>query len=62
MTLTRDDLKWWGGILGGLVIYLAAHQDTFTWLPVWANHAIEFGAVLAAVISGKLATSPLPGK
>lgn len=60
--MTRDDLKWWVGMVGGVVVALAAHFDLFPWIPVPAQHAIEFIAFIVGVVSGKLATSPLPGR
>lgn len=55
---TRDSIVWWLGIVGGLIVYLAAaapptQWDYYAWL--------QFAGVVIATVSGKLATSPLAG-
>jgi type IV secretory pathway VirB2 component (pilin) len=56
MTITRDSVVLWLGIVGGVLTALAAQADMFpaTWKP-W----ITMVATIIAVVSGKLATSPL---
>lgn len=60
--MTRDDVKWWVGIIGGASVGLAANFTLFPWIPAPWQHAISLAAFLYAIISGKMATSPLPGK
>lgn len=60
--MTRDSIYWWFGILGGLAMAFAAHKDLFPWFPEHVNKAIEIVAFVTAVVSGKMATSPLPSK
>ena len=55
---TRDSFVWWLGILGGVVVYLAAASP----VPEWDYYAwLQFVAFVVATVSGKLATSPLAG-
>lgn len=58
MTLTRDSAVLWLGIIGALVGYLAAAQHP----PIeWTWHEwMQFALSAVGVISGKLASSPLP--
>lgn len=60
--MTRDSLIWWIGILGGVATGLAAHLDQFSWLPDNVEKVIELTAFIVSIISGKMATSPLPSK
>ena len=58
--MTRDSAIWWIGILGALVAYLlsaGAPPTAWTYLQ-W----LQFAAAILGTVSGKLATSPLPGK
>lgn len=59
MTLTRDSLLWWVGMVGGILGVAAANVGMFP--ETWRGYIIG-AASLVAVISGKLATSPLPGE
>ena len=56
MRITRDSLVLWLGIIGGVLTALAAQAEMFParWRP-W----ITMAAMILAVVSGKLATSPL---
>lgn len=58
----RDSIVWTLGMLGGLAIAFAGHLEMFAWFPLEVQRTIEVIAFIAAVLSGKLATSPLPGK
>lgn len=60
--MTRDDAKWWVGILGGAAVALAGNFTLFPWIPEWWQHAISLAGFIYAIVSGKLASSPLPGK
>ena len=55
---TRDSLLWWLGILGAVIVYLsnAAPPSQWSW-----NDWMQALAFVVATLSGKLATSPLPG-
>lgn len=59
MTLTRDSLLWWVGMVGGILGVAAANVGMFP--EKWRGYIIGASS-LVAVISGKLATSPLPGE
>lgn len=56
--ITRDSIVFWWGIVTGIVGVIAAQANLFPedWRPF-----ITVLASLVAAISGKLATSPLPG-
>lgn len=58
MAITRDSIILWLGIISGIVGVFAAQADAFPaeWKPY-----ITIAASLLATISGKLASSPLPG-
>lgn len=60
--MTRDDLKWWIGIIGGVAVGLSTSFNVFPWIPAGWQHAISLAAFAWSIISGKMATSPLPGK
>lgn len=57
--MTRDSIVWWLAILGALVTYLSTSEPPTAWsYQDW----IQFIAAVIATVSGKLATSPLPGE
>lgn len=58
MRLTRDSLTWWLGIVGAVLVYLGAADPPTTWS---YGEWIQALAFAVATVSGKLATSPLPG-
>lgn len=60
--MTRDDLKWWIGIVGGAAAGVAANFNLFPWMSPGWQHAVSLISFACAIISGKMATSPLPGK
>jgi hypothetical protein len=60
--MARDSVLWTVGMIGAIVIGLAANFDAFPWIPVTAQHWISLAAFIAGIISAKLATSPLPSK
>lgn len=60
--MARDSVLWTVGMIGAVVIGLAANFDAFPWIPVTAQHWIGLAAFIAGIISAKLATSPLPSK
>lgn len=59
---TRDSLVWWVGIIAAVVVGIGTLGTTATeygipvsWLPY-----IRLAALVMGIVSGKLATSPLP--
>lgn len=56
--ITRDSATLWLGIIGGIVGVLAAQADAF---PPKYKTWITIAASIIAAVSGKLASSPLPG-
>ena len=56
--ITRDSAALWLGIIGGIIGVIAAQADAFP--PEWRPYITILASIIAA-ISGKLATSPLPG-
>lgn len=56
--MTRDSMSLWIGLIGGIMAVIAAQIDIF---PVEWRPYITILASIIAGISGKLATSPLPG-
>lgn len=60
--MSRDSALWWFGMVGAIVVGLAANFEAFPWIPVPAQHWISLTAFIAGIVSAKLATSPLPSK
>lgn len=58
MNLTRDSWVWWLAIAASVLTYLAAAEPPTVWGYTDWIKALSFAV---ATISGKLATSPLPG-
>jgi hypothetical protein len=58
--VTRDNLIWVVGLVGGVVVAVAAHLDLFPWLSPQAQHYIEMAGFIASILSGKFSMSPLP--
>ncbi len=56
--VSRDSWVLWLGIAGSIVAYLVASENPMLW---HYDDWMKFAALLIGVISGKLATSPLPG-
>ena len=59
MKLTRDSVIWTIGMIGGILGVAAANIGMFP--EKWRGYIIGASSLLA-VISGKLATSPLKGE
>lgn len=61
--MTRDSALWWFGIVAAVIVGIATLGNTAdygipdSWLPF-----IRLAALIIGIVSGKLATSPLPGK
>lgn len=64
MNWTRDDLKWWIGIIASVVVGIATLGTTVTeyGIPLAALPFLRLIALVVGIVSGKLATSPLPGE
>jgi ABC-type xylose transport system permease subunit len=56
--INRDSVSLWLGLIGGIVAVIAAQVDAFP--PSWRPWITIIASIIAG-ISGKLATSPLPG-
>jgi hypothetical protein len=63
-TLTRDSVLWTLGMIAAIVLALATLGNGVAdyGIPLAAVPFIRLAALIVGVISGKLATSPLPGK
>lgn len=61
--VTRDSFVWWIGILFAVIVGVATVADPAAYgIPEWALPYLRLAALIVGIISGKLATSPLPGK
>jgi NhaP-type Na+/H+ or K+/H+ antiporter len=63
--LTRDSWLWWAGIIGSVVIGLATlDSSTLTdyGIPGGWVRFIRLAAFVVGIVSGKMATSPLPSQ
>jgi hypothetical protein len=67
--MTRDSKLWWAGIIGAVILGLATlGADTgpmslaYYGIPLAAAPYIRLAALIIGIVSGKMATSPLPGK
>lgn len=62
--MTRNDAKWAVGMLAAIVTGLATLGSTVVdyGVPAVALPYIRLIALVVGIVSGKLATSPLPGK
>lgn len=60
----RDSRVWWLGMVGGVAMAVLLHADQFPVLLAYpvVKEGLTLVSIIAAVASGKLATSPLPGK
>lgn len=63
--MTRDSKFWWLGIIGAIVLAVSSRMDLIDpLLPAQHTdkvHAIlELVALVIGIVSGKMATSPLP--
>lgn len=60
--MTRDSRIWWAGMVGGVAVAILAHSDQFPLLLSypWVKEAVTLLSIIAAVVSGKMASSPLP--
>ena len=59
--MTRDSVIWWVGIIVAVLGAIVANANLLpaSWAP--AVPYINLACIILGVISGKLATSPLPG-
>ena len=58
--MTKDDVKWIVGMIGGAIVGLAGALALFPWIPESVQHWISLVAFLISTVSGKLSRSPLP--
>lgn len=63
--LTRDSRFWWLGMVGAVILAVSSRWDLIDPL-LPAQHtdkvhaAVELAALILGIVSGKMATSPLP--
>lgn len=57
--MTRDSIVWGLGIVGAALTYLLASDSPAQW---GYHEWLQAAAFVVATLSGKLATSPLPGE
>lgn len=62
MKMTRDSIVWWVGMVLSVLAASAANLDLLPALLVPAKEWIVFISVVAAAVTGKMATSPLKGE
>lgn len=62
--MTRNDWTWTAGMIAAVILGLATLGDTATTygIPASALPYLRLAALIVGLVSGKLATSPLPGK
>jgi len=61
--MTRDSILWWFGIVGAVILGLATLGNLADYgIPDSFLPYIRLAALIIGIVSGKLATSPLPGK
>ncbi len=62
--LNRDSLIWTAGAIGSVIVGLASLNGDLSayGIPASALPYIRGAALIVGIVSGKLATSPLPGK
>lgn len=65
----RDSKLWWAGIVGAVILGLATLDAgsgpmslAYYGIPLAAAPYLRLAALIVGIVSGKLATSPLPGK
>lgn len=61
LNLNRDSVWWGAGLIGGAIVAVGSHLDLFPWFSPQTQHWIELAAFVITAVSGKMATSPLPG-
>lgn len=65
--MTRDSRFWWLGMIGAIVLAVSSRMDLIDPL-LPAQHTdkvhaiIEIVSLIVGIVSGKMATSPLPGE
>lgn len=62
MLISRDSAVWWFGMLGAVITAVTVNLDEFPWLSETTRQYLSLAAVIVAAVSGKFATSPLPGE
>lgn len=61
LNLNRDSIWWLVSILGSIAVGLSTSFNLFPWIDPTAQHVISLVAFIWGIVSGKMATSPLPG-
>jgi hypothetical protein len=60
--MTRDSIVWWVGIGFAIILGLATVPEPATLgIPAVCLPYLRLAALIIGIVSGKLATSPLPG-
>lgn len=62
MRVSRDSLLWTLSMIGSAAVLVMANLSVFPGLPDGVVHAISIVAAIYGMVSGKMATSPLPSK
>lgn len=62
MKISRDSVFWWLSMIGATAVVIAANLHDLPWVPENVAHVISIVAAIYGMFSGKMATSPLPGK
>lgn len=62
MKVSRDSVLWTLNMIGALAVLIAANTPLFPGMPDGVSHVISIIAAAYGMFSGKMATSPLPGK
>lgn len=60
MTITRDSIIWWVSMIGGVAVGVSGSFTLFPWITPGWQHGISLVGFIYGVVSGKMATSPLP--
>ena len=60
MAWSRDSKIWWAGMLASVVGTVAAQSQQAGVPPEYQGY-VQIASLIVGIISGKLATSPLPG-
>lgn len=62
MLISRDSVVWWLGMVAAVITAIVANIDQFDWFSEDARKWLTLVSLIIGVISGKMATSPLPGE
>ena len=62
MLISRDSAVWWVGMVAGVITAILAHIDRFSFISGTMEEVLSFVGLILAVLSAKMATSPLMGE